>query len=90
MVAIGQSAGFSIEFISNTSFEACDEIGGFSNEYFSFHAFFRDYLKYCMSFDQELVNLFEQHFKPYNQFIEDISARRNAPYCYSVFLCRKL
>jgi len=90
LINIGQSAGFSVEFIANTGFAACNESGEFSNDYFSFHQFFREYLKYCMSFDEELIDLFERHFQPYNKFIEEISAKRNAPYCYSVFLFRKL
>ena len=90
LTTIGKAAGFSVEFIPNTGFEACDESGAFLNEYFSFHRFFIEYLKYCMGFDAELIDLFERHFEPYNRFIEEISAKSNAPYCYSVFLCRKL
>jgi len=90
MMHIGASAGLAVECLPNVTFERYAEFGGFSNDGFSFHAFFRDYLKYCMGFDDELVDRFEQHFKPCTQYIEDMSGKNNAPYCYSAFLCRKL
>lgn len=87
---IGASAGFDVEFLPNMTFEKYFEFGESCDTSFSFHTFFRDYLKHCMGFDEELIKLFEEHFRPYDQFIDDISANNNAPYCYSVFLCRKL
>ena len=87
---IGVSAGFAVEFLPNMTFERYFEFGEFSDNFFSFHDFFRDYLKYCMNFDKELIKVFEQNFQHYNQFIEDISANNNAPHCHGVFLCRKL
>lgn len=87
---IGASAGFAVESLPNMTFDKSFEFGESPKTSFSFHAFFRDYLKYCMSFDEELIKMFEQHFMSFNKYIEDISGSDNAPYCYSVFLCRKL
>jgi ubiquinone/menaquinone biosynthesis C-methylase UbiE len=90
IMTICRSEGFLAECFPNMTFDRYGEFGEFSDNLFSFHDFFRDYLKYCMGFDDPFVDIFENHFKPYNQFIEDISAKNNSPYCYSVFLCRKL
>ncbi|MFZ8236478.1 hypothetical protein ACO1KW_14865, partial [Staphylococcus aureus] len=55
----------------------------------NFQDFFFDYLKYWMSFDDELVGLFREHFAPYCQYVKDISANGNGPHLYGVFVCKK-
>lgn len=90
IMSMGGAAGFTVEFLPNMTFEHYFDTNTSSDHAFSFHHFFQDYLKYCMNFDEELIQLFEQHFKQYNQLLEEISADNNAPYCHGIFLCRKL
>jgi hypothetical protein len=83
------SAGLEAEFFPNRAFErfydpAMSPVGGDD-----FFAFFRDYLKYCMSFDEKLVELFERHFRKYCRFVEVLSEGGGGPYMHGVFLCRK-
>ena len=54
----------------------------------SFAAFFVDYLKYCMSFDDELIGLVDTHFRRYCLWV-DALGEDALPYLHGVFLCRK-
>jgi len=89
MMTVCATAGLSVEFLPNITYERCLESGPLAERRFSFHNFFRDYLKYCMGFDNQLICYMDEHLKPFNGFIEEICAGDNAPYCYSVFLCQK-
>jgi ubiquinone/menaquinone biosynthesis C-methylase UbiE len=55
-----------------------------------FRNFILTYLKYCMSFDVELVNLIEKQMKPFMEYIETCySGRGNSPHCTGVFIGKK-
>jgi 2-polyprenyl-3-methyl-5-hydroxy-6-metoxy-1,4-benzoquinol methylase len=80
--------GLKTEFYPNTNFENFNEANHkLSQDYFK--KFYIDYLKYCMSFDSELLNLFEEHFVEFCTFIEDISGNNGCPYLDGVFVCQK-
>ena len=90
VMSICASAELKVEFLSNLTFERFSESS--EPEHLvpdGFHVFFRDYLRYCMSFDEELVRLFDSHFSRYSQFIETLSGGGGGPYMHGVFLCRK-
>jgi len=90
IMSLGAYAGLAVEFLPNMIFDQFFESVESTNDFFSFHHFFRDYLKYCMNFDEKLVEFFDKHLQPYNQFLEDLSVNNNAPSCHGVFLCRRL
>jgi ubiquinone/menaquinone biosynthesis C-methylase UbiE len=90
VMKICSSAGLSAEFFPNTTYERYAAPPGKRPAGFSFYAFFHDYLKYCMSFDPELMALFDKHFRDYCGFPEGLSSAGNGPYMHGVFVCKKL
>jgi ubiquinone/menaquinone biosynthesis C-methylase UbiE len=88
MMKIGSSSGLSVEFLPNITYDYFDAPADMRSDHVSFYAFFHDYLKYCMSFDQTLMELIEKHFRNYCNYIEEISSS-NSPYMHGVFICRK-
>ena len=54
-----------------------------------FSIFYFNYLKYYMSFDDELMSYFREYFAEYISFLEDISGNNNCPYLDGVFVCQK-
>lgn len=89
LMRTGATAGLSVEFCSNLTFGHFDSPPDAMPAPHNFQDFFFDYLKYCMSFDDELVGLFREHFAPYCQYVKDISANGNGPHLYGVFVCKK-
>lgn len=85
----GRLAGLEVSFLPNTVYEECVESVPPPSKPSSFYSFFHDYLKFCMSFPAELVDLFERHFRPYCQMVEDLSMVGNGPYMHGVFICQK-
>jgi SAM-dependent methyltransferase len=91
IIQLGASCGLSVEFFANKAFSdfAPNEIPSPSDPHL-FSNFFFDYLRYCMSFDTKLVELIDNHFRLYCQFVEDVSMGGHAPHLHGVFLCQKL
>ena len=81
--------GLSAEFLPNVVYEQYSEPSQKRNEQTSFYTFFRDYLKYCMSFDQTLIELIDKHFRNYCKFVDNLSVSSSGPYMHGVFVCRK-
>jgi SAM-dependent methyltransferase len=54
-----------------------------------FECFYFDYLKYCMSWDSDLLKLFAEHVRPYFQYFECLALHEALPHTYGTFLCRK-
>ena len=88
IMKIGVSAGLTVEFLPNITYDYFDVPADMRSDQVSFYDFFRDYLKYCMSFDQALMELIEKHFRNHCDYIEEISSS-NSPYMHGVFICRK-
>ena len=85
----GREAGLAVDFLANTVYEECAAGLPATPKPCSFSDFFRDYLKYCMSFDAELVAVFEKHFRPFCELVEGLAMAGNGPYMHGVFVCRK-
>lgn len=90
ILKICAEAGLSVDFIPNTSYEYFASPDRDKQVRFSFYSFFHDYLKFCMSFDPELMGLFEKYFRYYCGFVEDLCAASAAPYMSGIFVCRKM
>lgn len=88
IMKICESADLSVDFLPNMTFEHYAEPAERRGGHHSFYPFFYDYLKYCMSFEQPLLDLINKYFVSYCQFLEEISIS-NAPYMHGVFVCRK-
>ncbi|MGD0915982.1 MAG: class I SAM-dependent methyltransferase [Thermodesulfobacteriota bacterium] len=89
IMKIGSSAGLAVEFLPNMTYEdyATPVKGKLRRP--SFYAFFHDYLKYCMSFDTQLMELLDRYFRTYCKFVDTLSIEANGPYMHGVFLCKK-
>jgi ubiquinone/menaquinone biosynthesis C-methylase UbiE len=84
------AGGLAGEFVANRTFEEIEPTGPAAVSHHSFTGFFGEYLKYCMSFEQPLVDLFKKHMTPYCKYIEDLSANNNGPYMHGLFLARRV
>lgn len=90
VVKAGKLVGLDFEFLPNTVFEDCVTGIPPPRRASSFFGFFRDYLKYCMSFDADLVARFERHFEPYCRVMEELSQTGDGPYMHGVFVGRRI
>lgn len=101
LIKTGERYGLSTTFYPNLSFDyftqeksvnyllAKEHAEVRSPVPFSFSHFFFSYLKYCMQFDEALIELLTEHFKPYCSYIDQIARKGNAPYLTGVFVCQK-
>jgi hypothetical protein len=91
IMELGQKFGMNVTFYSNRNFENFSGSASSDSENDSeqFYLFFSNYLKYCMSFDEDLLNLFSKHMRHYFDFIHDISANNSGPYMDGIFVCVK-
>jgi hypothetical protein len=90
VVSAGRLAGIEFEFLRNVVFEDCAEGIPRGPRPMSFFGFFRDYLKHCMSFDADLVELFERHFASWCEMLEELSQKGDGPPMHGVFAGRKV
>ncbi len=54
-----------------------------------FERFYFDYLKYSMSWDRELLDIFERYAKKYLEYFQALAPGGATPYTYGTFLCKK-
>jgi 2-polyprenyl-3-methyl-5-hydroxy-6-metoxy-1,4-benzoquinol methylase len=90
LMKMGERAGLTVDFKPNKTFYdyAPDALESPTNH--SFIKFFHDYLKYAMRFSDDLMKLFNAHFRSYCQWIEDLAVKGNGPYMNGIFVCRKI
>jgi ubiquinone/menaquinone biosynthesis C-methylase UbiE len=88
LMKVGERCGLSVEFRANTAYESFQQPGA-SPAPDAFTPFFRDYARYCMSWDESLMRLFDKHLLPYCRQIEESAAGGSGPYLHGVFVCRK-
>ena len=88
LMAIGDGCGLAVEFRANTAYENFVNPGA-RPEPDAFTPFFRNYAKYCMSWDEGLMRLFDRHMLPSCAYVEECSRGGSGPYLHGVFICRK-
>ena len=89
LMQLGRRFGLEVEFLPNTVFEDCVHGVPPRRRPASFVTFFRDYLRYCMSFDTELVDAFAECFAPHCAMVEELSQTGDGPAMHGVFVCRR-
>jgi len=90
MIKLGMQCGLEVAFLSNCHYEQFSGKTTWpANNGHDFTAFFHNYLKDCMSFDEELIALFDKYMTPYCKYIEDLSGNDNGPYMQGIFCCLK-
>jgi ubiquinone/menaquinone biosynthesis C-methylase UbiE len=88
LMRLSQSNGMEMHLFPNRTFFDIDKraeplpAGYFEKFYF-------DYLKYSMSWDEELLGLFDAHVRGYLGYFSCLAANNALPYTYGTFLCRK-
>lgn len=85
-----RSAGLSLQFRPNATFEHFAHPPESRSRPDRFRQFFYDYLKYCMSFDEPLMELFDRHLGPYCEWLDTLCDMGSAPYMHGVFLARRV
>jgi ubiquinone/menaquinone biosynthesis C-methylase UbiE len=54
-----------------------------------FEKFYMDYVEYAMSWDRELLGVFDQHAREYLRYFSPLAKNGALPHTYSTFLCKK-
>jgi SAM-dependent methyltransferase len=54
-----------------------------------FEVFYFNYLKYCVSWDNDLLQLFSEHVRPFFDYFSCLAFKSALPHTYSTILCRK-
>jgi len=54
-----------------------------------FKKFFHEYLKYCMSWDERLIELFNAHLAPHCDWLDGLCDTGSPPYLHGVFLAQR-
>jgi ubiquinone/menaquinone biosynthesis C-methylase UbiE len=85
IMALGYDRGIKVQFYANCPFEVFAEPALASTKD-KFRAFFMNYLRYGMSFDIALVELIDQHFGEYCDFINNETFQDNSPRLHGIFI----
>jgi SAM-dependent methyltransferase len=84
-----RQAGLELTFTPNMTFEhVAHTLHGHSRPH-GFRVFFRDYLKYCMGFEEPLLQLFDAHLGPYCDWIDSLCDAGAPPYMHGLFVARR-
>ena len=89
LMRIGQDCGMRFEQFSNWIFANIEHRSEPLPEYY-FEQFYYDYLKYAMSWDEDLIKLFKQYGKIYFEYFSVLGPAGAMPYTHSTFLFKKL
>jgi ubiquinone/menaquinone biosynthesis C-methylase UbiE len=90
LLKLGERCGLSLDYCPNRTFYRWSPRRPYNNEPESFTGFFRDYLKYCMSFNEQFMALFDKYMTPYTAWVEELALQNNGPYMHGVFVFKKL
>jgi ubiquinone/menaquinone biosynthesis C-methylase UbiE len=89
LMKLGERAGLSVEFLPNTTYDALAESRENPGRD-TFAHFFRQYARYCMSWDEALMDRFVQLLEPHAKYLDEAAAGSTGPYLHGVFVCRKV
>jgi ubiquinone/menaquinone biosynthesis C-methylase UbiE len=89
LMKLGEGGGLSVTFLPNTTYDALSENAANPGRD-TFAHFFRQYARYCMSWDDALMERFDTLLAPHAQYLDEASAGASGPYLHGVFVCRKL
>ena len=79
-------AGLSLKFFPNVTFEHFAYPPWLRPKPDRFRTFFYDYLKFCMSFDEKMMQRFDELLGTYCDWIDDLCDAGSPPYLHGVFL----
>ena len=88
LMSLSNVHGMELHFFPNRTF---DNIGTRATPLPAnyFESFYFSYLKYCMSWDEDLLSIFSEHVRPYFEYFSCLAGNNALPYLYGTFLCRK-
>jgi len=85
----GTACGLDVELLPNVTYDDCAAGLPSTRKPRSFLSFFRDYLKFCMSWNDALMALVETKLLPYCEDLELLAQQGAGPEMHGVFVCRK-
>lgn len=88
LMRLGASRALSVEFLANTTYDAL-AASAEAPARDTFTHFFRNYARYCMSWDEPLMARFDQLLAPRCRYLDEASAGGSGPYLHGVFVCRR-
>jgi hypothetical protein len=89
-MASARAAGLTLEFKPNMTFDHFAPKPKKRPPADRFRDFFRGYLKFCMSFDDPLIELFDAHVAPYCDWLDSLCDAGSPPYLHGVFVARRV
>ncbi len=87
LAELGRQHGLQLRFFPNASLS--DYVEPFQPDFENFSGFFFDYLKYCMLFDLEFLELIRRHLEPQLKYINECHRSHIGPAMTGVFLLKK-
>jgi ubiquinone/menaquinone biosynthesis C-methylase UbiE len=83
----GATCGVEFDFKSNRTYESF--LGEPGADPVFFERFFRSYVKYCMSWPDDLMAVFDRNMPDFCKFVAESSRGGSGPYLHGVFVGRK-
>ncbi len=90
LMATAREAGLTLHFKPNTTFDHLAAKPSKRRAPDRFKKFFHEYLKYCMSWDEPLMELFNSHLAPYCDWLDGLCETGSPPYLHGVFLAQRV
>jgi SAM-dependent methyltransferase len=84
-----RKAGLTMQFHANMTFEHFAASRRRRPPADRFREFFRNYLQYCMSFDDNLLDRFDRQLGPYCDWLDELSVAGSGPYLHGLFVARR-
>lgn len=89
LMATAREAGLTLHFRPNTTFDHLAAKPNKRRPPDHFKKFFYEYLKYCMSWDDSMMALFDAHLSHYCDWLDNLCDTGSPPYLHGVFLAQK-
>ncbi|MFN0130985.1 MAG: class I SAM-dependent methyltransferase [Phycisphaerales bacterium] len=89
LMCSARRSGMELEFLANVEYNQWAEDESRTPTPVGFTLFFRNYAKYCMSWDETLMARFDELLTPYCRIVEESSGGGSGPYLHGVFVARK-
>jgi ubiquinone/menaquinone biosynthesis C-methylase UbiE len=89
IMQVAQAHGLDVRFHANRTFESYDPVKPGDGEPDHFRGFLRLYMRYCMSWPEPLLKIFDQVMTPHVRWIEESTAGGTGPHLHGVFVAKK-
>lgn len=89
LLVLCNTAGLVLHAWPNQAFESFNLPQPWNRATYTFESFFEMYVKYCMSFSNQAMDLFTQHVAPLARYVDETLGAGQRPMMSAVFACVK-